>query len=150
MNCCSDCIRTNAPYLESSEQLDSFFPAYPNKIELDISQNISKFSIYRLRPFKHNNTCDLCDKIIDKDKRGIIKAKMFLYEEIIDFFDEFFYIPTIEKLSFHLAHVRIIGSIECGKTINYCFHDNESKENINLEKYYSEKSSKKSGIEIQN
>ena len=27
LNCCSDFARTNAPYLESSEQLDRFFPA---------------------------------------------------------------------------------------------------------------------------
>ena len=50
-----------------------------------------------------------------------------------------FYIPTIEKLSFHLARVRIIGSMECGKTINDCFRANASKYNINFKKDYAEK-----------
>ena len=60
-----------------------------------------------------------------------------------------FYIPTIEKLSFHLAHVRIIGSMECGKTINDFFHNNASKNNIKSKKYYAEKSRETNGIEIQ-
>ena len=42
----------------------------------------------------------------------------FLHEEVIDIFHVKIYIPTIEKLSYYLAHVRIIGSMECGKTRN--------------------------------
>ena len=33
LNCCFDCPRINDPYLESSEQLDRFFPASLNKIK---------------------------------------------------------------------------------------------------------------------
>ena len=36
------------------------------------------------------------------------------------------------KLSFHLPHLRILGSMECGETINYCLHGNASKNNIKL------------------
>ena len=46
----------------------------------------------------------------------------FLHEEVIDVFHKYFYIPTIEKMSFHLAHVRIITSMECGKTRNDFFN----------------------------
>ena len=52
------------------------------------------------------------------------KKCFVLHEEVIDIFHDKCYFPTIEKLSFHLAHVRIIGSMERGKTENYCFHDN--------------------------
>ena len=45
------------------------------------------------------------------------------HEEVID---EKYYIPTIEKVSFHLGHVRILGSMEYGNTRNDCFHDNAS------------------------
>ena len=110
----------NTPFLESSEQLYRFFPASLHKIKFHIFQNISKCSIHGLRPFKHKNMCELCDTIPDKENKGRTMAKkcFVLHEEVIDVFHEFFYIPTIEKLSFHLAHVRIIGSMECGKTIN--------------------------------
>ena len=47
-----------------------------------------------------------------------------LHEVIIDVFHEKICIPKIEKLSFNIAHVRIIGPVECDKTINDSFHDN--------------------------
>ena len=51
--------------------------------------------------------------------------KCFVFnEEVIDVFHDKGCIPTIEKLSFNLAYVRIIGSMEYWKTINDCFHDN--------------------------
>ena len=51
------------------------------------------------------------DIIPDKDKKVRIMAKkcFVLREEVIDVFRVFLYIPKIEKLSFHLTHVRIIG-----------------------------------------
>ena len=54
----------------------------------------------------------------DKDKRGIIMANncCVLHEEVIYVFHEKNYIPTIEKRSFNLVHVRILGSVECGKS----------------------------------
>ena len=39
-----------------------------------------------------------------------------LHEELIESFHSKFYIHAVEKLSFHIAHVRIIGSLECGNT----------------------------------
>ena len=57
----------------------------------------------------------------------MVKKCFVLHKEVVDVFYDNFYIPTIEKLSFHLSHVRIIGSMEGGKTINYFFHDNSLK-----------------------
>ena len=67
------------------------------------------------------------------------KKCFVLHEKVIDIFHEKCYIPTIEKVSFHLTHVRIIGSMECGKTRNDCFHANTSK---NYLKNYAENPSK--------
>ena len=82
--------------------------------------------IHGLRPFKYKNTCELFDNIQDKDKRGrIMTNKCFvLFKEVIDVFHEIFYIPTVEKLSFHIAQVRILDSMECENIRNRCFHDN--------------------------
>ena len=126
MNCCSDFPRMNAPYFESSEQLHRFFPTSFYKIKFHVFQNIYKILIYGLRQFKYKNTCELCDNILDKDKKGrlMVKKCFALHEEVIYVFHEKYYIPTIEKLIFHLAHVRILGSMEYGKTRNDCFHAN--------------------------
>ena len=76
--------------------------------------------------------CELCDIIIDKEKnfRIMVNKCFVLHEEVIDFFHESFYIPIIEKLSFHFAHVRILSSMECGRTRNYFFHANYSKKRV--------------------
>ena len=85
--------------------------------------------IHRLRKFKYNNTCELCDKIIERYNIGrTVANKWFvLHEEVIDVFHDKFYNPTIEKLSFHIYHVRILGSMECMKTRNDFFHKNAQK-----------------------
>ena len=87
----------NAPYLESSEQLNCFFPDSLQKIKFHIFQNITEFLIHVLRPFKFKNAYEMCDNIFDKDKRGriIVKKSFVIQEEILDVFRETFYIPTI-------------------------------------------------------
>ena len=90
LNCCSECPMMNAPFLESSQQLNNFIPESLHKIKFRIFQNISKCSIHGLIPFKHKNMCELCDIIPYKDKRGRIMAKkcFILREEVIDVFHE--------------------------------------------------------------
>ena len=54
----------------------------------------------------------------------------------------------IEKLPFHLAHVRTLDSTECGKTRNYFFRENSPKE-FKVKKGLFRKSSEVTGKEIQ-
>ena len=65
-NCCSDCSRMNGSYLNSLEQLHCFFPASLHKIKFHMFQYISKFPLHRLRSFKYNKTCEVCDNILYK------------------------------------------------------------------------------------
>ena len=97
LNYCSDFPRMNAPYLESSEQLDCLFTDSIHEIKFHIFQNISKFSIRGLIPFKYKNTCELCDNILDKYKKGRLTVKkcFVLHEEAIEVFHEKYYSPTI-------------------------------------------------------
>ena len=116
----------NAPFLKSSDQLNRFFLASLHKNKFHIFKKNSKCPIHGFIPFKHKNMCDLCDIIPYKYKKGRIMVKkcIFLHEEAIYIFHGRYYIPTIEKLVFNLAHIRILGSMEFGKTRNDCFHDN--------------------------
>ena len=100
MNCCYDLPGMDAPYLESFEQLDSFFTDFFHKIKFHKFRNVSKCLIHRLRLFKSNNTCELCDTIQDKDNGGKIMVKKcsVLKEEVIDVFHLKFYIPKIENV----------------------------------------------------
>ena len=124
LNCCYDFKSINYPYLESSEQLNHFFPDSLHKIKSHIFQNISTYSIQELTPFKYKNACELCDNILYKENIGRLMVNNYcvLCEEVIDVFHNKFYIPTIEKLSFRLAHVRVLGSMGYGRTRNHCLH----------------------------
>ena len=87
----------NDPYLESSEQINRFFPGSLHKIKFHIFKNKYNFLINVLRPFRYKNKCELCDNILDKDKRRRIMLKkcFVLHKEVIDVFHEKMYIPTI-------------------------------------------------------
>ena len=110
LNCCSDCSRMNAPYLEWSEKLDCFFPASLHKIKFLIYQNIYKCLIHGLRPFKYKNTCELYYNIIKKYKRERIMLNIcvVLHDKVI-YVSLKNHITAIGKLSFHLFLVRILG-----------------------------------------
>ena len=107
-------------FLESSEKLNSLFPASLQKIKFRIFQNISQFLVQALRPFRHKNMCELCDIISEKDKKGRIMMKniFVIREEVIYVFQGEKYSHNGNS-SFHISHVRIIASMECGKTRNY-------------------------------
>ena len=79
-----------------------------------------KCSIHILRPFKYNNTCELCDNILDKYKKRIIMVRKYFvtHEEVIYVFHEKYFITKIEKKKFNLSCVRILGAMEC-KNINF-------------------------------
>ena len=58
----------------------------------------------------------------------MVKKCFVLLEEVIYCFHGNFSItPTIEKLSFQISRVSIIGSMEYGKTRNDFFRSNASK-----------------------
>ena len=71
----------------------------------------------------------------------MVKKCFVLHEEFIDDFQEILHFHN-KKLSFHLAHAMIIGSMEFGNTRNIFFHDNSSEIYIKLKKYSAEKSAK--------
>ena len=54
----------------------------------------------------------------------------------------FFNVTTIEKFSFHIDNVRMIGSTECGNTKNDSSQENTRKNDLKLRKYYAENSVK--------
>ena len=70
-----------------------------------------------------------------------MKTSVVLHEEVIDYFHNHFYIPTIEKILFNLAHEKNLGSMECGKTRYDPFKEYE-KNNMKLKKDYSENPNK--------
>ena len=85
---------------------------YINKYKLNILQNISKCLIHGLIPFKYKNTCDLCDNIPDKYKKGrlMVNKVLFIVRKLYMSFMKKLHSHN-RKMSFHIDHVRILCSI---------------------------------------
>ena len=150
LNCCSDYPIINAPFLESSEQLNRFLPASFHKIKSHIFQKISKFSIHRFRPLRNKIMCEFCDIIPDKYKKGRIMVKkcFVLHKELIAAFRKFFYIPTIENFHFILLMSGLLVQWNVGileMIVSAIMH--QLKKNLN--KDCAEKINEANGIEIQ-
>ena len=51
----------------------------------------------------------------DDSKNTYNRKELVIMETTISDFSTSFYIPTIQKLAFHLSHVRILGTKHCGE-----------------------------------
>ena len=83
-----------------------------NRIKTNQEQYLPLKIFYLSGTSNQRSQCELCDIILEKDKGGRIMVNMFFYyKEVIDVFHENNYITTIEKLSFNLINVNILGSM---------------------------------------
>ena len=83
---------------------------------------------------------------IDKREKIMMKKSFVLNGEVVDVFN-FFYL-AIEFFSFHIARVRIFGSMECGKPEMIIFKSMNGKSFEVKERLY--KSKVNIGVEIGN
>ena len=78
-----------------------------------------------LRAFKYNNKCELCDNILEKDKRVIIMVKKFfvLQEEVIYIFHEKITFPQYKNRHFIFLVSGLLVQWNLG-ILETIFHDN--------------------------
>ena len=60
-------------------------------------------------------------------------------ETNISGFHTSFYIPAIQKLDFHLPHVRILGKNHCGEMRHTAFKQRELSQDLLCFRYYAER-----------
>ena len=63
---------------------------------------------------------------------------MMIETTIYDFHTSF-YIPAIQKLSFHPPHVRILGTHHCGETQRTAFKRRELFQDVLCRSYYAKR-----------
>ena len=61
----------------------------------------------------------------DKSKKIYTRKELVFMETTIYDFHTRFYIPAIQKLAFHLPHVRILGANHCGEMQHTAFKQRE-------------------------
>ena len=62
-----------------------------------------------------------------------------MMETTISDFHTIFYIPAIQKLAFHLPHVRILGTNQCGELRWTSFKRRESFQDVLCRRDYAER-----------
>ena len=75
----------------------------------------------------------------DESKKIYTRKELVMMETKISDFHTSFYIPSIQKLAFHLPHVRIIGKNNCGEMRRIDFKGRELFQDVIFLRDYAER-----------
>ena len=75
----------------------------------------------------------------DKSTKIYTRKELVMMETKISGFRTSFYIPAIQKLAFHLPHVRILGTNHCGEMLRTTFKRRESFQDVLCRRDYAER-----------
>ena len=75
----------------------------------------------------------------DKSTKIYTREELVIIETTISEFHTSFYIPSIQKLAFHLPHVRILGTNQCGEMRRIAFKQRELFQYVLCHCDYSER-----------
>ena len=75
----------------------------------------------------------------DKYTKIYTRKEPVMMETTISNFHTSFYIPSIQKLAFHLPHVRILGTNHCGELLRTAFKQRELFQYVICRRYYTER-----------
>ena len=74
----------------------------------------------------------------DKSKDIYTRKELVMMETTISDFNTSFYIPAIQKLAFHIPHVRILGTNHCGEIRRTTFKRRELFQDVLYRRDYAE------------
>ena len=96
-------------------------------IRFHIYPIIGHFTAHGIIPLKDKKICYMYKQESSSDKYTKIytRKELDMMETTISDFHAIFYIPSIQKLDFHLPHVRILGTNNCGEMKRTAFKRRE-------------------------
>ena len=145
LKCCRNCPSLLVPDEEKTENAQS------TKIKFHVYRDVSRCSICGVLPFDGRKLCMTCNNQADPSLKGRLhtKKEIVLLEETITSFHQNYYMPSIEKLAYHLAHVRILGSNHVGLTRKQALMRRGQKKDIKLVRDFAERLGSCFGKEFQ-
>ena len=113
LRCCAEFPCINLPDQEMDNQNSDTTPS----IRFHIYHIISHCTSCGTIPLKDKKMCYMCKQEYSPDESTKIytRKELVMTETTISDFYTSFYILVIQKLAFHLAHVRILGTNQCGE-----------------------------------
>ena len=79
------------------------------------------------------------ESLPDKSTKIYTRKELVMMETTISEFHTSFYIPSIQKLSCHLPHVRILGTNHCGELRRTAFKRCELFQDVLCHRDYAER-----------
>ena len=113
LRCCDKCPSIVLPSQEENKDTTNTCPT----IRFNVYRNVSFFNIHGRRQYHKGTTCSFFSTVLRSDRTAKVYTwnKLLLLETSITKFHENYYISAIQKLAFHLPHVRILITHHCGK-----------------------------------
>ena len=110
---CANYTCINLPEQEIYNQYSDTTPS----IQFHIYHIIAHFTAHGRIPFKDKEICCKCrqESSTDKSTKIYTRKDIFMTETTIYDFNISFYITAIQRLSFNLPHVQILGTNSCGE-----------------------------------
>ena len=123
LRCCADYPCINIPYQETTKKHDQTTPS----IRFHIYHIIGRCAIHVRLSLKDKNICSVCkqESSPDKSTKVYTRKELVMMATNISDFHTSFCIPAIQKLAFHLPHVRILGTNHCGEMQRTAFKRRE-------------------------
>ena len=111
LRCFVDCPYINLPDQETNKKYEETTPS----IRFHIYYIIGSCANHGRISLKDKNICSMCKQESSPDKSTKIytRKELVMMETTISDFHTSYYIPAIQKLAFHLPHVRIHGTNHC-------------------------------------
>ena len=79
------------------------------------------------------------ESLPDKSTKVYTRKELVMMERKISDFRTSFYIPSIQKLAFHLQHVRILGTNHCGAMQCTAFKQRKSFQDVLCRQHYADR-----------
>ena len=109
----------NLPEQETDDQ----YPDTSTSINFHIYHIIACCTKHGRLPLKDRKICCKCQQDFDSGKLTEIytRKELVIMEITISNFHTSFYIPEIKKLEFHIPHIQILGTNQCGDSHQTAF-----------------------------
>ena len=108
LRCCADFPCINIPYQETTKKHEETTPS----IRFHIYHIIGRCTAHGRIQLKDKKICYMYkqESSTDKSTKIYTRKELVMMETAIYDFHTIFYIPAIQKLAFHIPHVRILGT----------------------------------------
>ena len=126
--CCDECPYFNLPDQEIDKKHEEKTPS----IRFHIYHIIERCTAHGIIPLKDKKICYMCKQVSSSDKSTKIytRKNIVMMQTTISDFHTRLNISAIQKLDFHLPHVRILGTNHCGEMRRISFKRRELFQNV--------------------